>query len=236
MKLKTFKKVDKRFLFIFEHVHGLLFVFACVISLWRSAGGLWLQVPPPDWLTGCWLISISQPTVTGRAARRRTVSSCLSTRVNCFFFPAGRMSVAVVEGCFLSALQPNSSCTTYVVPSDGPCPDPVAKARRVREQVRMRLAEKKSSSLPGLEDSLLGSTGGSHILGGAVEHRRLYYNFKHFLVFLIKLQLVFIIRILSAVCRDVTQKLHGRFQPNLSEECFMTPKRNCSNLVQIRST
>ncbi|XP_041790286.1 plakophilin-3-like [Chelmon rostratus] len=68
------------------------------------------------------------------------------------------MSVAVAEGCFLSALQPNSSCTAYVVPSDGPSPDPVAKARRVREQVRMRLAEKKSSSLPRLDDSLVGST------------------------------------------------------------------------------
>lgn len=75
--------------------------------------------------------------------------------------PAGMMSVAVAEGCFLSALQPNSSCTAYVVPSDGPSPDPVAKARRVREQVRMRLAEKKSSSLPRLDDSLVGSTGES---------------------------------------------------------------------------
>lgn len=69
------------------------------------------------------------------------------------------MSVAVAESCFLSALQPNTSCTAYVVPSDGPSPDPVAKARRVREQVRMRLAEKKSSSLPRLDDSLVGSTG-----------------------------------------------------------------------------
>ncbi|XP_050925389.1 plakophilin-3 isoform X5 [Lates calcarifer] len=67
------------------------------------------------------------------------------------------MSVAVAEGCFLSALHPNSSCTAYVVPSDGPSSDPVAKARRVREQVRMRLAE-KSSSLPRLNDSLVGST------------------------------------------------------------------------------
>nr|XP_019935770.1 PREDICTED: plakophilin-3-like [Paralichthys olivaceus] len=63
------------------------------------------------------------------------------------------MSVAVAEGCFLSALQPNFSCTTYMVPSDGPCPDPVAKARRVQEQVRMRLAEKRSSSLTRLDDS-----------------------------------------------------------------------------------
>ncbi|XP_040009656.1 plakophilin-3-like isoform X2 [Xiphias gladius] len=68
------------------------------------------------------------------------------------------MSVAVAEGCLLSALQPKSSCTAYVVPSDGPSPDPAAKARRVQEQVRMRLAEKKSSSLPRLEDSLFGPT------------------------------------------------------------------------------
>ncbi|XP_054470510.1 plakophilin-3-like [Anoplopoma fimbria] len=68
------------------------------------------------------------------------------------------MSVAVAEGCFLSALQPRTSCTTYVVPSDGPSPDPVARARRVREQVRMRLAEKRSSSLPRLDDALIGPT------------------------------------------------------------------------------
>ncbi|KAK2853432.1 hypothetical protein Q5P01_006093 [Channa striata] len=67
------------------------------------------------------------------------------------------MSAVMAEGCFLSALQPNSSCTAYVLPSDGPSPDPVAKARRVREQVRMRLAEKKSLSLPKLDDSLIGS-------------------------------------------------------------------------------
>lgn len=72
------------------------------------------------------------------------------------------MSVAVAEGCFLSALQPNSSCTAYMVPSDGPCPDAVAKARRVQEQVRMRLAEKKSSSMTRLDDTLVGSTGESH--------------------------------------------------------------------------
>lgn len=75
------------------------------------------------------------------------------------FLHTPRMSVAVAERCFLSALQPNTSCTAYVVPSDGPSPDPMAKARRVREQVRMRLAEKKSSSLPRLDDSLASSTG-----------------------------------------------------------------------------
>lgn len=69
------------------------------------------------------------------------------------------MSVAVAESCFLSALQPNTSCTAYLVPSDGPSPDPVAKARRVQEQVRMRLAEKKSCSLGRLDDSLAGYPG-----------------------------------------------------------------------------
>lgn len=69
------------------------------------------------------------------------------------------MNVAIAEGCFLSALQPNSSCTAYALPSDDQSPDPMARARRVREQVRMRLAERKSSSLTRLDDSRLGSTG-----------------------------------------------------------------------------
>ncbi|XP_033996901.1 plakophilin-3 [Trematomus bernacchii] len=72
------------------------------------------------------------------------------------------MSVLLAESCFMSAMQPNSSCTAYVLPSDGPPPDQLARARRVQEQVRMRLAEKKSSSLPRLDDSLVGSTGGTH--------------------------------------------------------------------------
>ncbi|XP_047437002.1 plakophilin-3-like isoform X2 [Mugil cephalus] len=68
------------------------------------------------------------------------------------------MNVAMAEGCFLSALQPNSSCTAYVLPSDNPSPDPMARAKRVRDQVRMRLAERKSSSLTRLDDSRFGST------------------------------------------------------------------------------
>uniref|UniRef100_A0A3B4B9T0 Uncharacterized protein n=1 Tax=Periophthalmus magnuspinnatus TaxID=409849 RepID=A0A3B4B9T0_9GOBI len=75
------------------------------------------------------------------------------------------MSVAVAEGCFLTALQPNTSCTAYVVPSDGPSSDQAAKARRVQEQVRRRLAEKnKSSSMTRLDDSTVGSTGESGFL------------------------------------------------------------------------
>ncbi|KAL6112634.1 pkp3 [Pungitius sinensis] len=68
------------------------------------------------------------------------------------------MSVSVADSCFLSALQPRTSCTAYVVPPDGPCLDPGARARRVREQVRMRLAENRSSSLPRLDDTRNGST------------------------------------------------------------------------------
>ncbi|KAM9366816.1 plakophilin-3-like [Symphorus nematophorus] len=68
------------------------------------------------------------------------------------------MSVAVAESCFLSALQPNTSRTAYALPSDDLPHDPVARARRVREQVRMRLAEKKSSSMPRLDDSMFAAT------------------------------------------------------------------------------
>ncbi|CAL8404397.1 unnamed protein product [Boreogadus saida] len=72
------------------------------------------------------------------------------------------MSVAMraADGCFLSALQPNSSRTSYGVPSDmqisdGPYGGDAAgtRARRVQEQVRMRLAEKKCSSIPRLNGS-----------------------------------------------------------------------------------
>lgn len=85
------------------------------------------------------------------------------------------MSVGVVlaadHGCFLSALQPDSSRTTYGVPSDqqiaaeGPWSgDAVARARRVQEQVRLRLAEKKkSSSNPRLNGSLCGGSTGERV-------------------------------------------------------------------------
>ncbi|KAM7423572.1 hypothetical protein PAMA_000091 [Pampus argenteus] len=77
------------------------------------------------------------------------------------------MSVAVAESCFLSALQPNSSSTTYMLPSDGPSLDP---ARRVRQQVQMRLAEKKSSSLHTLDDSLLAATDYSFPAAKSINH------------------------------------------------------------------
>ncbi|KAM6981053.1 plakophilin-3 [Aplochiton taeniatus] len=70
-------------------------------------------------------------------------------------------AAAAAERCFLSALQPNSTVTTYAVPSDtqigadGQLTD--ARARRVQQQVQMRLAEKnKSSSLPRLNGTLCG--------------------------------------------------------------------------------
>ncbi|XP_067446078.1 plakophilin-3a [Thunnus thynnus] len=56
------------------------------------------------------------------------------------------------ENVFLSAIQPNSSVTTYGLPSEiqlgdgGFVADEVARARRVQQQVQMRLAEK--STLP----------------------------------------------------------------------------------------
>lgn len=56
------------------------------------------------------------------------------------------------DGLFFSALQPNSSVTTYGLPSDvrlgngSSMSDEVSKARRVQEQVQMRLAQK--STLP----------------------------------------------------------------------------------------
>uniref|UniRef100_A0A665UQK1 Plakophilin 3 n=1 Tax=Echeneis naucrates TaxID=173247 RepID=A0A665UQK1_ECHNA len=56
------------------------------------------------------------------------------------------------ESAFLSALQPNSSVTTYGLPSDfqlessGSLSDSASKARRVQQQVQMRLAQK--STLP----------------------------------------------------------------------------------------
>ncbi|KAK1891547.1 Membrane protein insertase YidC [Dissostichus eleginoides] len=38
------------------------------------------------------------------------------------------MSVLLAESCFMSAMQPNSSCTAYVLPSDGPPPGPAGSS------------------------------------------------------------------------------------------------------------
>ncbi|XP_030650153.1 plakophilin-3 isoform X2 [Chanos chanos] len=66
------------------------------------------------------------------------------------------MSTTVAtEGFFLSAIQLNTSVTTYAVPSDsqlghgGTGSDELAKAKRVQQQVQQRLAE-KASALPKL--------------------------------------------------------------------------------------
>ncbi|XP_022048566.2 plakophilin-3a isoform X1 [Acanthochromis polyacanthus] len=62
------------------------------------------------------------------------------------------MSAVASESVFLSALQPNTSVTTYALPSDtqlgngGFVSDEVARARRVQQQVQLRMAEK--STLP----------------------------------------------------------------------------------------
>lgn len=62
------------------------------------------------------------------------------------------MSTLASDGVFLSALQPNSSVTTYGLPSNIrmangiSASDEVSKAQRVQQQVQMRLAEK--STLP----------------------------------------------------------------------------------------
>ncbi|XP_053741555.1 plakophilin-3a [Synchiropus splendidus] len=60
------------------------------------------------------------------------------------------MSISASENVFLSALQPNSSVTTYGLPSEvhlgGTSGDEVSRARRVQQQVQMRLAQK--STLP----------------------------------------------------------------------------------------
>ena len=62
------------------------------------------------------------------------------------------MSIVGSESVFLSALQPNTSVTTYGLPSEihlgngGTMSDEMTRARRVQQQVQMRLAEK--STLP----------------------------------------------------------------------------------------
>ncbi|KAM6926801.1 plakophilin-3a [Lycodopsis pacificus] len=62
------------------------------------------------------------------------------------------MSVVASENVFLSAIQPNTSVTTYGLPSEiqlgngGTMSDEMARARRVHQQVQMRMAEK--STLP----------------------------------------------------------------------------------------
>lgn len=62
------------------------------------------------------------------------------------------MSALASDSVFLSALQPNTSVTTYGFPSEiqlgngSSVADEVTRVRRVQQQVQMRLAEK--STLP----------------------------------------------------------------------------------------
>ncbi|CAL8356618.1 unnamed protein product [Lota lota] len=60
------------------------------------------------------------------------------------------MSIAASDSVFLTALQPHTSVTTYGLPSDGQIghggtmSDESARAKRVQQQVQMRLAEKST--------------------------------------------------------------------------------------------
>lgn len=61
--------------------------------------------------------------------------------------------MSVSDGVFLSALQPNSSnASTYAVPTDtqlthsGTYSDETARAKRVHQQVSLRLAERSTQS------------------------------------------------------------------------------------------
>lgn len=56
-------------------------------------------------------------------------------------------AVAATEGLFFSALQPNTSVTTYAIPTDDHRRrDQLSKVRRVQQQVQQRMAEKSTSS------------------------------------------------------------------------------------------
>ncbi|XP_063045592.1 plakophilin-3 [Engraulis encrasicolus] len=64
-------------------------------------------------------------------------------------------AVVANDSFFLSAIQPNTSVTTYAVPSDQQLgghgrsgSDEAARVKRVQQQVQMRLAERSSGSMP----------------------------------------------------------------------------------------
>lgn len=86
------------------------------------------------------------------------------------------------ETVFLSALQPNTSVTTYGLPSDiqlgngSTVSNEVAKARRVQQQVQMRLAEK--STLPRQNGSVSHyAMSGKHQLVSLLTFKRNYTGF-----------------------------------------------------------
>lgn len=62
------------------------------------------------------------------------------------------MSFGAQDKVFLSALQPNTAVSTYAIPSEiqlegkgGNLSDEMTRAKRVQQQVAMRLAEKTST-------------------------------------------------------------------------------------------
>lgn len=69
------------------------------------------------------------------------------------------MSIVNSDNVFLSALQRNNTVSTYAVPSDiqlgqgGTLSDEMTKAKRVQQQVQLRLAEKTTLSLPRMNGS-----------------------------------------------------------------------------------
>uniref|UniRef100_A0A3B4GRF5 Plakophilin 3 n=1 Tax=Pundamilia nyererei TaxID=303518 RepID=A0A3B4GRF5_9CICH len=86
------------------------------------------------------------------------------------------MSTVGSEHVFLTALQPNTSVSTYALPSEikvgngGSVSDDSAKARRVQQQIQMRLAEK--STLPRQN----GSTSHYAMSG---KHQRVFKSLSH---------------------------------------------------------
>lgn len=97
----------------------------------------------------------------------------LQTSVSLNFFTMTMAS----ENVFLSALQPNTSVTTYGLPSDiqlgngGSVSDEVARTRRVQEQVQRRLAEK--STLPRQNGSTT-----QYAMSGKRQHHLFTYSHK----------------------------------------------------------
>lgn len=110
------------------------------------------EAPPPSLCRGGSVRRCALPSTVvsaAQAARPQRHALCPDSRLAPSLII---MSTAASDGLFLSALQPNSSVTTYGLPSDvrlgngSSMSDEVSKVRRVQEQVQMRLAQK--STLP----------------------------------------------------------------------------------------
>lgn len=142
---------------------------ACVsVIVLRKQNGSWAHL----WVR--WSRLTEAPPTAAAAAQPRAPRSCLRLSLQTLsaattptarvqsgrvFFLSQRlafkpftMSTVVSETVFCSALQPNSSVTTYGLPSEihlgngSSVSDEASRARRVQQQVQMRLAEK--STLP----------------------------------------------------------------------------------------